>query len=196
MLSAQAQKLSVEKIEPLGPERDSLTYLYEFGNGCYVVSDSNALKLLSRYSPASAYFDQNDETNPRSMAYYEAEEEWGIACINALPEDILQKIIQHAEEYAKDWPMLCFCIAPIEFDKDGKIINLQLWIVGKLYESMTRDQIERLYWGIQKSIVPLVNYFDFSSGNAAAATGIDIMQLAVDGKISLPKETNNNKHGK
>ena len=126
-LGGQAQNLKMEKV--FGSEKkarwDSLTYRLQYGNGIYIDSCR--------------------------IAFDHAQEAWTIQCIKALPGDILRKLVQHVERY----PNLNFCMASIQFDREGKVIYVSFQMYGVLFESMTEEQIKRFYRTIKEMKVTL-----------------------------------------
>jgi hypothetical protein len=163
---------------------DSLTYRLEYGNGIYRIEDTYDAILASEYSFADHNFDYNNEDDSCRIAYDNAKEIWDIQCIKALPEDILRKLVQYAEQY----PNLNFCIAFIKFDREGKIIHVFLQIYGVLFESMTKEQIERFYRVIKEMKVPLTRFFDFPDEKSSASGCIDFLTPILEGKVTLQGE--------
>lgn len=163
---------------------DSLTYRLEYGNGVYRVKDTCDEVLASDYSLADSKFDENNDDDSCHIAYERAREAWNIECIKALPGDILQKLVQHAEQY----PNLNFCIAFFEFDREGKIIYVSLQMYGVLFESMTKEQIERFYRVIKEMKVSLTVFFDFPEEKSSASVWLDFLTPILEGKVIFPGE--------
>ena len=186
VLGVQSQNLKMEK--EFGSERkacwDSLTYRLEYGNGIYRIEDISDAVLVSGYSYADHNFDYNNEDDSCRITYDKVKEIWNIQCIKALPEDVLQKLVRHAEQY----PNLNFCIAFLNFDREGKIIYVSLQMYGVLFESMTKEQIERFYRAIKEMRVPLTRFFDFPDEKSSASGGIDFLTPILEGKVTLQGE--------
>lgn len=186
VLGVQSQNLKMEK--EFGSERkacwDSLTYRLEYGNGIYRIKDTCDAVLASDYSFADSNFDENNEDDSCRIVYENAREVWEIQCIKALPGDILQKLVQHAKCY----PNLDFCLAFIEFDREGRIIYVSLAMLGVLFESMTKEQIERFYRVIKEMKVPLTRFFDFPDEKSSASDYIDFLTPILEGKVTLQGE--------
>ena len=182
-LGGRAQNLKMEK--EFGTERmahwDSLTYRLKYGNGIYRVKDTYDEVLASDYSLADSKFNENNDDDSCHIAYESAREAWNIECIKALPGDILQKLVQHAEQY----PNLDLCIAFFRFDREGRMVYVSLTMLGVLFESMTKEQIERFYRVIKEMTVPLTRFFDFPEEKSSASGGIDFLTPILEGKVTF-----------
>ena len=174
-LGGQAQNLKMEKV--FGSEKkarwDSLT---------------DAV-LVSDYPFADHNFDYNNDIDSCRIAFDHAQEAWTIQCIKALPGDILRKLVQHVERY----PNLNFCMASIQFDREGKVIYVSFQMYGVLFESMTEEQIKRFYRTIKEMKVPLTGFFDFLEGKFVASGDIDFLNPILEGKVTFPGGENTGK---
>lgn len=176
----QAQSLKIWK--SVETERkacwDSLTYRLEFGNGIYHIKDTLDEVMAKDYQLAdSRYTDDSCR-----IVYENAHEAWNIQCIKSLPGDILQKLVQHTEQSKK----FHFCMANIHFDREGRIIYTSFMMLGVLYESMTKEQIERFYRVIKEMKVPLTEFYDFPEEKSMASVLIDFITPIVEGKVTFP----------
>lgn len=183
-LGGQTQNLKMEKV--FGSEKkacwDSLTYRLQYGNGIYRIQDTCDVVLVSDYLVSDYNFDYNNDSDSCRSAYDKAQEAWDIQCIEALPEDILRKLVQHAEQY----PNLNFCMASIEFDREGKVICLSFTMLGVVFESMTEEQIKRFYRAVKEMKVPLTGFFDFPEEKSSAQDYIDFLNPILEGKVTFP----------
>ena len=183
-LGGQAQNLKMEKV--FGSEKkarwDSLTYRLQYGNGIYCIQDTCDAVLVSDYPFADHNFDYNNDIDSCRIAFDHAQEAWTIQCIKALPGDILRKLVQHVERY----PNLNFCMASIQFDREGKVIYVSFQMYGVLFESMTEEQIKRFYRTIKEMKVPLTGFFDFLEGKFVASGDIDFLNPILEGKVTFP----------
>ena len=190
-LGGQTQNLKVEKV--FGSEKkarcDSLTYRLQYGNGIYCIQDTCDAVLVSNYSFADHNFDYNNDIDSCRIAYDHAQEAWIMQCIKALPGDILCKLVQHVERY----PNLNFCMASIQFDREGKVIYVYIQMYGVLFESMTEEQIKRFYRTIKEMKVPLTGFFDFLEGKFVASGYIDFLNPILEGKVTFPGGENTGK---
>ena len=171
-LGGQAQNLKMEKV--FGSEKkarwDSLTYRLQYGNGIYCIQDTCDAVLVSDYPFADHNFDYNNDIDSCRIAFDHAQEAWTIQCIKALPGDILRKLVQHVERY----PNLNFCMASIQFDREGKVIYVSFQMYGVLF-------------------VPLTGFFDFLEGKFVASGDIDFLNPILEGKVTFPGGENTGK---
>ncbi len=190
-LGGQAQNLKMEKV--FGSEKkarwDSLTYRLQYGNGIYCIQDTCDAVLVSDYPFADHNFDYNNDIDSCRIAFDHAQEAWTIQCIKALPGDILRKLVQHVERY----PNLNFCMASIQFDREGKVIYVSFQMYGVLFEIMTEEQIKRFYRTIKEMKVPLTGFFDFLEGKFVASGDIDFLNPILEGKVTFPGGENTGK---